>query len=171
MAKGSGGTKGRPRRGELLPVQGSVPLSLRKRRFDLQRGLTHDDLVNAALERVTRHLFALKVETVKFDPSAILDGETREAAEKRLKRLLGADAVAIFFDRIVYIQDHASVQLQAAQEILSRRYPLPNRLDAKNDRVWSVERVDPNEPGQAAKLLIHERSGEPEPVNPDDLPL
>lgn len=139
-----------------------LPASLRKLRFDLQKGLTAPELVQAAVERVKEHLFANVVETFKYDPNPLL-GLSHDEMERRLRRLIGTHSLTIFHDRVVIVKHNAAVQLEAAKEILGRFYPTLNRSDPNQKREWRVVREDPNVPGGEQVVRIQEIPTEARP--------
>ncbi len=149
-------------------MRARLPYSLRKLKFDLQKGLTAPELVEAAVGRVVEHLFATEVLTFKYDPNPMLGLEHNEM-EKRLRRLLGVNSITIFHDRVVVVMHNTTAQLAAAREILERFYPVLNRADPNQRREWKVIREDPNLPGGQAVVRIQEVT--PKLSGADDEPL
>jgi hypothetical protein len=141
MAGGSALTAALERtRGALTPVA--------RLAIDESTTLLTPRLTVRAHEVIDESMSAVTVKSIK------VDGKAAEAMFKNvpMEEIMGQLAkvfppgaqVALYADKILYLEAEGDIRMDAAKEVLHRHQPMPNRTDSSRRTKYKILRVDPN---------------------------
>jgi hypothetical protein len=103
-----------------------------------------------AHEVVYESMNATKLGHIKIDPklAAVLllekDGTRKAQAMEAIRVVMAGRPFAIYADRIIYLEAEGELRRRAAEMVIDRVNPLPNRVDSAKKSRYKILRYDPN---------------------------